>query len=274
MVGLDYLSWRPAATRLIDAVSKAAEEQNVGLLITVDAEAPSEVLRRLIGSGQIAGVLIRAQAADHEWVRELASSVPVVMIGLHRLLPDVHVVEIENIESTAALVGSMFDVGCCRLAMVTGVSGRVDSEDRLEGFRLAHIQRGRVVDPSMIFPGDFSRLGGYTIADAVLDARPDGIFAASDETANGIIERATQRGIKVPEDIVVAGFDGTGDAAIGRPALPTVRPPWDELGEIAIETLVGITGGMDMPRERLVDPEVIRVPPISRGVVDPAPRND
>lgn len=256
VVGLDRLSWRPSAVRLVDAVSKAAEAQNAGLLLTVDAEKPSEVLRSLIGDGQIAGVLIRAQAADQQWVRELASSVPMVMIGLHRALPDVHVVEIENVESTAALVGSMFDAGCRRLAMVAGAPGRVDSDDRLEGFRLAHVQRGWVCDSSLIFPGNFSRRGGYAIADAVLDAQPDGIFAASDETANGIIERAAERGIQVPRDVVVAGFDGTGHAAMTDVELPSVRPPWDDLAGIAVETLLGLAGGMDMPRVRLVDPQV------------------
>lgn len=258
VIGFDGLERRPATTALVDAVSRGAEARNAGLMLTMNAEQPSKVLRGLIGDGRIDGLLIRAQAADHQWVRELASSVPMVMIGVHRALPDVHVVEIENVESTAALVGSMFDAGCERLAMVEGAPVQVDSADRLEGFRLAHVHRGRLCDPSLIFPGDFSRRSGYEIADAVLDAQPDGIFAANDEMARGIIERAEQRGLEIPRDVMVAGFDGLSDAAVSSHDLASVCPPWDDLAAIAVETLLGIASGMDMPLERLVDPRITR----------------
>jgi len=256
VLGVDQLAWRPAGTRLLDAVDEAATANGLGLMLVVDATRPSQALRACIADGRISGVLIRAQAAENPWVRELVHSVPTVMIGAHAKVSDVHVVEFENVESTAALVGSMLDAGCERLAMVLGKAGRIDAESRAEGFRLAHVQRGLTVDPALIYPGDFFRETAYAVADAILDAEADGIFAANDEMARGLMERIEQCGISVPKDLMIAGFDGTGTVNVTGPELATVRVPWRDLADIAVETLLGLMGGMDMPRERLVDPEV------------------
>jgi len=188
------------------------------------------------------------------------------MVGAHHELEGLHVVEIENVESTASLVGSMIDGGCERLAMLCGPEGRVDAEHRSEGFRLAHVQRGRVADPARIFPCNFRRDDAFAIADEVLNTKPDGIFAANDEMARGILERAEQRGMRVPDDFMLAGFDGTDDASITSQDLATVRTPWDAIAGMAVETLLGLINGMDMPLERLVDPLVsvgVTVTPLS-----------
>lgn len=282
VVGLEQLGWKPSTVLLLDALTQASERRGAGLMLVVDAERPSQPLRNLTADGRVSGVLIRAQAADHRWVRELARSVPTVMIGAHHELQGLHVVEIENVESTASLVGSMLDAGCQRLAMVAGPSGRVDAEDRIEGFRLAHVQRGLVTDPTLMFACNYRRDAAFELADSVLDAAPDGIFAANDEMARGLMERAAQRGLQIPDDMMIAGFDGTGDAGIATIDLATVRTPWEALGDIAVETLLGLINGMDMPMERLVDPLVCvggtiaqrpasSEPPISRVVLeDPA----
>lgn len=256
IIGTSQLAWRPSTVRVLDAVSRAAEIQGAGLMVLIEAGQPSLALRSLTGDGLVSGVLMRAQAADHGWVRELSNTLPTVMMGAHTKMPRTHVVEIENVESSATLVGAMFDAGAERLAMVSGTAQRADSHLRFEGFQLAHRLRGRSCDPSMIFPGDYTRSGGYAIADAVLDSEPDGIFAANDETARGIIERAEQRGLQIPHDLMIAGFDGSGDAPINGHDLATVQTPWDDLACTAVETLLGLVGGMDLPMERLVTPEV------------------
>lgn len=256
VVGLEQLVWKPSTVRLLDALTQASAARGAGLMLIVDAEQPSQALRNLTSDGRVSGVLIRAQAADHGWVRELVSSVPAVMIGAHHEVRDLHVVEIENAESTASLVGSMLDAGCERLAMVTGPKGRVDAEDRIEGFRLAHVQRGLVADPALIFPGNYRREAAFELADSVIDTKPDGIFAANDEMARGLMERVAQRGLRIPDDVMIAGFDGTGDAGIASTDLATVHTPWEAIADIAIETLLGLINGMDMPMERLVDPQV------------------
>lgn len=256
VVGLEQLAWKTSTILMLDAVNKAAEARGTGLMLIVDTSTPSQALRNFAADGRVSGVLVRAQAADQRWVRELAQSVPTVMIGAHNEVQGPHVVEIENVESTASLVGSMLDAGCKRLAIVAGPGDRVDADDRMEGFRLAHVQRGLTVDPALVFPCTYRRQEAFVLTDSVLDAKPDGIFAANDEMARGVIERAGQRGVQIPEDLMVAGFDGAGDAAVASPDLATVRTPWDALGEIAVETLLGLISGIDMPLERLVDPEV------------------
>lgn len=257
VLGTDHLTFKPAAVRVIDACARAANACDAGLTLVTDSAQPNDALRNFTSDGRVAGVLIRARAANRRWVRELQlAGVPTVLLGAHRSMPDVHVVEIENVESTASLVGSMLDAGASRLAMIGGPPDHLDADERTEGFRLAHIQRGRSCDPALTFDGDFSRMSGYRLADEILDLQPDGIFAANDDMALGVMERAIQRGLSIPDDLMVAGFDGIGDYAVNTLELASVHPPFDELAMIAVETLLGLIKGMDMPRERLVDPTV------------------
>lgn len=256
IVGTDSLSQRPSTARLVDALSRAAEVHEAGLVMILGSDRPSEAVRNFATQGLISGVVLRAPAAEFRWVRELRASVPAVMIGAHRELQDVHVIDTESVESTASLVGSMIDAGCVRLAMVGGPADRLDASDRLEGFRLAHSVRGLAFDPSLVFQGDYLRTSGHRVAGALLDAGADGVFAANDEMARGVIERAEQRGLGVPTDLMVAGFDGDDAPATDALDLATVRQPWDGLAQTAIETLLGVAAGMDMPRIRIIDPEI------------------
>ncbi len=266
VLGSDELRADTYAVSLVQAVARAADHHDEGLMLLMDSARPNIAVRNLMSDGLIDGVILSAVTIGERWVEELLDAqVPTVLVGAHPRRSDVHVVDTENLESSAAIVSKILDAGARRLVMITGPLERVDASQRLAGFRLAHERRGVAVDDSMIVHGDFSREAGYDEADRVLDLEPDGVFAANDEMALGFLRRALERGIEIPTDIRLAGFDGTSEFERGGIELSTVRQPFDELALVAVETLVGLVDGREMPLEQIV------APTITEGVTIQAP---
>lgn len=111
---------------------------------------------------------------------------------------------------------------------------------RIEGFRGAMAESGLQLDPGLMVPGDWTRQGGRVAMDALLSrtGRPDAVFCANDLTAIGAIDAAHARGLVVPDDLAVAGFDDVDAATIVNPPLTTVRNPAYDTGRTAGDLLV------------------------------------
>jgi LacI family transcriptional regulator len=112
------------------------------------------------------------------------------------------------------------------------------------------------VDESLIIAGDYTRQAAYDLADRLIDMKPDGIFCGNDETALGVLRRTTERGIKVPEDLAIAGFDGTSANEVAAPRLTTIHQPFAEVADKAVKALITSITGSDGPLEQLVVPTI------------------
>lgn len=258
VLGRDHLAADPYATNLLQEVAKAAESRDEGLMILMDSEEPSIAVRNLLSDGLVDGVIVSIVAIGARWVEELLDAkLPVVLVGAHPRRSDVPVVDAESLESSAKLVGLLLDTGCERVGTITGPIDRVDALRRLEGFRLAHERRSLAVDESLIVTGDFTRQQGYDLSDHLLDQGVDGIFAANDEMALGVLSRAAERGLAIPEDLSVTGFDGTSERSIIRPRLTTANQPFAGMATQAVETLLAlITNGPTPSAVQLLDPTI------------------
>jgi len=145
----------------------------------------------------------------------------------------------------------LLDLGHRRIGIITGpysdptvVSSAVD---RLEGYRAAINNAGITYNPSLIYEGDFGFGSGRDGAGHLLDLdpRPTAIVAASDVTAFGVIETARLRGLDVPDDLSVIGFDDIPEATYHRPALTTIRQSLREMGRLAARMLIQHLDGKD-----------------------------
>jgi len=108
--------------------------------------------------------------------------------------------------------------------------------------------------------GDFTHAGGQRAMGKMLDDDPsiDAVFAASDLTALGAIAAITGRGLRVPQDIAVVGFDDVREASLAVPALTTVRQPIDELGRTMARKLLARIAGFDPARTTVLPVDVVR----------------
>ena len=172
--------------------------------------------------------------------------VPVVCIGAGLDHPLIDVVAPMDDDGTYAVVSHMLQRPVRRVAMVQGPLAAT----RTEGFTRAVEHAGLTVDPSLLVQGDWTRRGGHEAAGRLLDApvRPDAVFCANDLMAIGAIDAAHERGLSVPEDVAVAGFDDVDAATIVSPALTTaVNPSYDTgvaAGRLLLDRLTGEYAGV------------------------------
>ena len=234
----------PYGASMTHAVGHAATAADQGLMLVLDTGEPGRTVRHILRDGLIDGVLVSAVAAGEAWVEELLNAdLPTVLIGSHPTRHDVDVVDVENLESSAKLVEHLFEQGCKRVATVTGPLDRVDATLRLEGYRLAHERRRMPVDEHLVVAGDFGRLSGIAAGRVLAELRPDGVVAANDEMALGVVRAFALAGIEVPADIAVVGFDGTATEEVDI-TITSMRQPFDAIANAAVgEVLARLDGG-------------------------------
>jgi len=131
-------------------------------------------------------------------------------------------------------------LGHRRIGAIGGPEGRLATHERLRGYQAALAGAGVLPDPALFRYSDFNVEGGRAEADWLLRLPdpPTAIFAFNDAMAIGAIQALTARGLRVPADVSVVGFDDTVLAAIAVPALTTIRQPLAEQGRTAVSLLL------------------------------------
>ncbi len=116
----------------------------------------------------------------------------------------------------------------------------IATEERLRGYRGALAAAGVMPDPELVVESDFHAEGGVEAALSLLDLAdpPAAVFAFNDMLAIGVMQAARRRGVRIPEELSVVGFDDTFEASIVTPTLTTVRQPLAEMGRMAVNLLV------------------------------------
>ena len=248
----------PYGAAITHAVGRAAAASDLGLMLHLAAEEPGQTVHHILSDGMIDGLLISSVAVGMAWVDDLfASPLPTVLIGTHPSRADVIGVDVENLESTAAAVTHLFEQGCSRVGCITGLMHRADAKARLDGFHLAHARAGRAVPPELVVEGNFRRRGGASAAVTLLDHGVDGIFASNDETAVGAMWALARRGISVPGQVKVIGFDGTAVDEFHEPTLTSVTQPFAEIGRTAVDLLQALTRGEREVESVVLEPTLV-----------------
>jgi LacI family transcriptional regulator len=139
----------------------------------------------------------------------------------------------------------LLELGHHRIGAITGVPDWVASEKRLQGYRAGLAGAGVLPDPELIVAGDWEIGGGIAAAERLLSLPepPTAIFAFNDNMAVGALRVARARGLRVPEELSVVGFDDVELANVVVPTLTTIRQPLIELGRMAVDRLVHLLGG-------------------------------
>ncbi len=179
---------------------------------------------------------------------------PIVTIDDESAPMDAPWIGTDSVSGSHAAVRHLIELGHRRIAHIMGPSHFVCTEDRLNGYRAALEEAGIPVDPALITQGDFSTPTGEACADALFELAkpPTAIFAANDETAYGVMAAAEKRGLRIPDDVALVGFDDVTSSALTRPALTTVRQPFYEMGRAAIELLIST---LEAPRWTAATPQ-------------------
>ena len=204
----------------------------------------SDVVNRLLATQLTAGLLgvYPGHLATH--LTELyRRGVPVVMIDDQQE----HVTPwicCDNLAGAYEAVHHLVQLGHRRIAHIQGPADYLCSHERHRGYLRALAEAGIAPDPDLILKGDFLPESGYlgagTLLDLPGDKRPTAIFAAADQMAYGVLRAAEERGLVVPRDIALVGFDDDAPSAHVLPPLTTVRQPSYEMGEEGIKLLLAL----------------------------------
>jgi DNA-binding LacI/PurR family transcriptional regulator len=188
-----------------------------------------------------------------------AGSVPLVMLG-EVPQEDVDQIWVDSVDAAMRLTRFLVGLGHRRIAML-GVPGTEQDTStgaqRREGYRAALKQAGLPVDERLEVPcATWTPRGGFDAMRVLLGRGepPDAVFCATDSIAIGALSALWQAGVRVPEDVSVAGFDDVDDAAYASPPLTTVRFDKRAYAEAALERLVARIGGSTEPPARIVVP--------------------
>ena len=141
-----------------------------------------------------------------------------------------------------------------------GPKNLTSAKERLQGYRDALAEAGLPVDPALIQMGNFHVEGGYTAVQALLKLpnRVTAIFAANDLMAIGALRGIAARGLRVPEDVAVVGFDDIALAMYTEPPLTTVKQPVREIGKLATELIMArVNGERKEPQSRRLKTSLI-----------------
>ncbi|MCQ4207584.1 LacI family DNA-binding transcriptional regulator [Streptomyces longispororuber] len=244
--------------QVIRGMERAARRHGYALLVSAaHADQANRQLAEV--AGRVDGLAVLAQAVSEEDLGVVGRRQPVVLLAGERHSGYDHV-EVANFDGQLELTRHLIvDHGLRRLAFAGGPADSPDGEARFRGFQAAHLEAGLPLPKEPDTRGDLTQTAGRKAALELLDRDrplPDGLMFANDQMAVGALLALEARGVRVPDDIVVTGFDGIPLSRLVRPALTTVRQPTGRLGEVAVELLIARLQG----RER---PATVRVLPVT-----------
>ena len=146
----------------------------------------------------------------------------------------------ENLQGAYKATEYLIELKHRRIGFITGAMDQICAQDRLAGYKTALADHGITFDPELVYEGDFFQPLGYAGASALLESPhpPTAIFASNDVSAFGVMEAVRERGLRIPHDVSVVGFDDIPQAAHVHPPLTSVLQPLEEMGRTATRMLL------------------------------------
>ena len=178
-------------------------------------------------------ILVTSELTGSQLGQLRSAGIPLVVVDpVNPPPPDLASVGATNWAGGLAATEHLLGLGHHRIAAIAGPGDYLCSRARIDGYRSALERAGIRFDPALLRHGDFRHEGGFICGGELLSLRdrPTAIFAGSDQQAFGLYEAARQRGLRIPQDLSVVGFDDLPVAGWVSPPLTTVRQPLAEMG--------------------------------------------
>jgi len=208
-------------------------------------------IRDLISRQKLDGVILLPPVSEGAALPELLKKLrcPYVRVLSAPLDEQENLVLSMDRQSAAEVAEHLAKLGHTRIAMVVGPPTYRSSLERLSGFSNALTERGLTLLPEYIAEGAYTFESGAACAELLLSRvpRPTAIFAGNDETAAGVYRTAYLRGLKIPDDLTVIGFDDSPLASRLCPSLTTMRQPIRDMGRLAAEKVMAKIANLDGP---------------------------
>ena len=199
-------------------------------------------------SGEVDGAIFFALHSDVLVNKLKKQGLPLVITGTPHSTTDVAFVDTDNFGGAYAATKHLLTQGCKKMAIITGDVGTTAAKQRLDGYLQVYRESGHVPAKGLICEGDYSFESGKTLTEKLLAAHPDvdGIFACNDQMALGALTVLQDRGLEVPDQVKLIGFDDSMIAQTARPGLSSIRQDVVALGEAAGTLMIAQLNGEDV----------------------------
>ncbi|PFG42361.1 LacI family transcriptional regulator [Isoptericola jiangsuensis] len=254
----------PYFAELADSVMRAAEERGVVVLLEQTGAQRERELQALDSPQRrlTDGLLFSPLALEPEETDRLEVDYPMVLLG-ERMFGPVDHVTMANVEASRAATLHLVERGCRRIAVIGAHPGETMGSARLrfDGYRRALAEAGLPFDPDLVAEaGLWHRSTGAAAMTRLLDAGTvmDGVFGMNDALALGALHVLHSRGVPVPQDVAVIGFDDIDDARYSEPLLSSVAPGREQIARTAVDMLLErIEGSTVEPRRVVASFEIV-----------------
>lgn len=230
-------------SELIRGIDLAARARGLHLLVSSshdDAREAAAALRAM--QGRVDGLLVMSPHVDATFLRDnLPHGLPLVLVNTPINGPGHAALNIDNFGGAFSMVRHLVSCGHRRIALIAGPEHNFDAAERLRGYRSA-MEKFAPGVAVQVLRGDFTEASGYRAGQQLLELRqrPQAVFAANDIMAAGCLYALREAGVRVPQDIALAGFDDIPIAHFVSPALTTVRVRIADLGARALDRLAAL----------------------------------
>lgn len=248
--------WGPNST--LRAIERAARgfEYSVSSYTTAgdDGAQLTSGIADLVAQGIDALCVIAPRTSSLDRLREHSAHMPTLVIGADAE-EGLHTAAVDQSAGARLAVAHLIECGHREIAHVSGPPDWHDARAREQAWREVMTDAGLV--PSVKATGDWTSDSGYRMGTELDVERVTAIFAANDQMALGLMHGLAERGIRVPDDLSIVGYDDLPDARHFLPPLTTVRQDFGALGVLAVQRLVDALDGGELAHRDLIAPELI-----------------
>ena len=250
------VQWGPNSTlRAIESAARDAGYAISAFSISDDEESQIDAgVAELVTQGVDALCVIAPRASSLDLLRQQSTGLPTLVIKAE---PDaeMHTAAVDQRAGAMAAVMHLIEMGHRSIAHLSGPLDWYDARAREQGWRDALADAGLPIAPPVV--GDWTSDYGYTFGKTYDFADATAVFAANDQMALGLVHGLTERGLRVPEDVSVVGFDDLPDARHFLPPLTTVRQDFAALGSLALQIIIAAIEGDDIAEHDIIEPRLI-----------------
>ena len=250
------VQWGPNSTlRAIESAARDAGYAISAFSISDDEESQIDTgVVELVTQGVDALCVIAPRASSLDLLRQQSTGLPTLVIKAE---PDaeMHTAAVDQRAGAMAAVMHLIELGHRSIAHLSGPLDWYDARAREQGWRDALADAGLPIAPPVV--GDWTSDYGYTFGKTYDFSDATAVFAANDQMALGLVHGLSERGLSVPGDISVVGFDDLPDARHFLPPLTTVRQDFRALGALALQIIIAAIEGEEVAEHDIIEPRLI-----------------
>jgi DNA-binding LacI/PurR family transcriptional regulator len=266
IAGLSYIG----PSRVLSGIAAAAEEAGYSLLLKElpsFAENDIEPIFQALLSRHVEGIIwaVPEIGENHAWVNEMPMDpgIPLVYLTMEPQ-ENISVVAIDNYLGGRMAMSHLLEQGYQKIGHISGPLDWWEARQRMSAWKDTLLEAGYDVRDSHCVEGNWSSASGAQAVEKLFDQYPDldAIFVANDQMALSVMQFITQKGLRIPEDIGITGFDNIAESAFFSPALTTVQQDQYDIAKLAVEEMIQLIEAGWQETTEVAASQAIVLPPM------------